>query len=259
MCCNALRAEFSREKIFFQPIDDEKDLSRQCCEGAFMTGGAHLITKGLLCTAMLATVVVSVTESVENGDGDFYMIYLTNWGALLLTLSHVLGFFVALFRRALESPCVSWFTTAATFIRSLANPIAFLITIAYWTLIYKGQAISAANFMTHGLNSVIVLCDILLSTYTSRLSHLIWGVLFSAIYVSWSGIHYAANIGNKDGHRYIYDSLSWAQNKVVKSIAYVSVIMIIVLPSCYLMCFGLTKLRDYCARRRSFNDLDIKE
>eukprot|EP01060_Flectonema_neradi_P025641 TRINITY_DN3443_c0_g1_i1.p1 TRINITY_DN3443_c0_g1~~TRINITY_DN3443_c0_g1_i1.p1 ORF type:complete len:280 (+),score=41.03 TRINITY_DN3443_c0_g1_i1:53-841(+) len=261
MCCNALKEEFSFHKLFFQPVEDEKSLSRQCCEGAFLSGGAYLLVKGVLCSLMVATVIVTVVDSVDDDEEDYYMIYLTNWGVCLLTLTHLLGFLIALFTKATDSPCLGFFNTAAAFLRSLANPVAFVITLAYWSLVYDGRSVNAANFMAHALNTIIVIFDIIMATYTVRILHVVWGMLFGAIYAGWSGIHYAADIGNADGSRFIYSSLSWAEDKVGGTIITVAIIMLIVIPLCYLACFGLAALRNSCLpkrKRSTFNELDAK-
>ena len=58
------------------------------------------------------------------------------------------------------------------------------------------------------------------------LIHGVWFMLFSATYLLWSWINYAANIGNAHGDRFIYDCLNWGDPSGARALGLVIVLMI---------------------------------
>ena len=58
------------------------------------------------------------------------------------------------------------------------------------------------------------------------LIHGVWFMLFSATYLLWSWINYAANIGNAHGDRFIYDYLNWGDPSGARALGLVIVLMI---------------------------------
>ena len=80
----------------------------------------------------------------------------------------------------------------------------------------------------HGINAVLVICDIVLSLVPFNALHFLYPCIFTLNYVVFSGIYHAANGTNESGDPYIYSILNYAENPVMSSVA---AILLVFLPA----------------------------
>jgi hypothetical protein len=163
---------------------------------------------------MMAGFGLNLADDVIGGVGAWYPIYLTNWALFFENLYLNMAFAIALwiYRTSPDStsdqPAV---TKVAWVLRSIGQPGALVVTVAYWALVYSGS-FTLTTVWVHAINSIVVCLDILTSCYEVRLPHYAYALAFGTSYVVWSIIHYHANIqdGRTPSHRYIYSALDWS-------------------------------------------------
>ena len=78
----------------------------------------------------------------------------------------------------------------------------------------------------HGINAVLVICDIFLSLVPLNTLHFLYPCTFTLIYVVFSGIYYAADGTNESGDPYIYSNLNYGESPVMSSIAAILLVFI---------------------------------
>ncbi|XP_066248383.1 protein rolling stone-like [Euwallacea similis] len=177
-------------------------------------------------------------------------IYLTNWGftfcliqsllSSLMVVGSLLGDRLAsknsFKEKALKLCRAYWITNV------IASPVAFTISIIYWSLIFKAESanFTAMNFIVHGLNSIVVLLDLCVVCHPVKIFHFIYPLLLALCYTIFSITFYVAGGTTKTGSRYIYPILKWDQpGRTTGVCAGVMVLMIVL----HLFTFLLYKLR----------------
>jgi len=95
----------------------------------------------------------------------------------------------------------------------MAYPIAFTITVIYWTALYRGGLTAFPfylEFNVHAIQSLIAFIDIIVSSRPWRPLHFYCPLTFAIIYAIFQVI-YVVVVGGLDekGHDYIYSILKW--------------------------------------------------
>eukprot|EP01023_Acetabularia_acetabulum_P020575 TRINITY_DN2071_c0_g1_i7.p2 TRINITY_DN2071_c0_g1~~TRINITY_DN2071_c0_g1_i7.p2 ORF type:complete len:347 (-),score=23.48 TRINITY_DN2071_c0_g1_i7:1145-2185(-) len=85
---------------------------------------------------------------------------------------------------------------------AITFPCSLFLTIFYWTLLYDGQ-FSFNDFMYHGLYAIFLLVDLLLVRRPVITSHIIFTVLYSAVYLLFMWIYAVLT------EEWIYGVLDW--------------------------------------------------
>lgn len=111
-----------------------------------------------------------------------------------------------------ESNGIAWYQQIQWFLFIAGAEAAFTVMILYWLLLYRGGNVDGVNANTHLVNGLFSLVDVLVTGTPVRFLHLIYLPLYGAIYVSFSGIYFAANGTNHNGDRYIYGVLDYGNN-----------------------------------------------
>ena len=120
--------------------------------------------------------------------------------------------------------------------------MAIVVTILYWSLLYRGGSVDPADVHTHGVNAAIALIDIIFSGVPVRILHFIYPVLFGITYSVFSGIYFAAGGTNARGDPFIYSVLDYG-NSPGSAAGWVLAISLVVLPIVNLLLFGLYSVR----------------
>ena len=157
---------------------------------------------------------MELSNDIRKGVGPWYPIYLTNWSLFCVNCYLNISFAIALWiymkspEPASEQP---WPTKVAWVMRSIGQPGALVISVAYWALLYDGN-LTLVTFWVHAINSIVCCLDVLISCHEVRLAHVIYELAIGAAYMIWSGIHYAGNVGAgpPPTQRYIYSELDWS-------------------------------------------------
>ena len=118
------------------------------------------------------------------------------------------------------------------FFYGVAAPVELMIVLLYWTLDYKsGDSISYGTIYAHAILAVLLLIDgNLISHIPIRSKQIIFSTCVAILYVIWTIIHSAADIGNGnyDGDL-LYNVIDW-KDKPAKTSVYVVIIITVVNP-----------------------------
>ena len=164
----------------------------------------------------------------------FYMTKLTSWAACLLLLYLGFGLFSTAMAihssrpdgKGAETP---WWISVTWMLQTTNLVIQPMVTCMYFTLVHNWDADSGAGsggaapgapapiqysfaftFVGHGLNSVITLADLFICRNRLVLAHFGLALIFSAVYLLFTVVYYAAGGTNEDGvSPYIYPALDW--------------------------------------------------
>lgn len=126
-----------------------------------------------------------------------------------------------------------WFHQALWVIYNIASTAALLVTISFYTF-FRGAG--AMSVFTHGVNSILVVIDTMLSSIPVRLFHVVYPALYFIVYLIFTLIYWAA------GQPYIYPMTDYTGQPVFSAITVVC-LFFIALPLCQTLMFGF-----YCLR-----------
>ncbi|XP_073944598.1 uncharacterized protein [Choristoneura fumiferana] len=162
----------------------------------------------VLAAASVGFLVWSLTSG-QSGLSPLWLIYLTNWGLVMVTAMAVSGFFVSAmiaYKRPADDEKTPWYVGLFWIIFNVTQTIAIAITVLYWTLLYDANtmvyATTAAFWLdvaVHGFNSVISVGELVISRTPVRWLHVYQPLLVAAVYVAFSGIYYATDGTNGVG------------------------------------------------------------
>ncbi|KAG7310472.1 hypothetical protein JYU34_003255 [Plutella xylostella] len=172
-----------------------------------------------------ALTVSFLAWSVTSSPSPYWLIYLTNWGLLLLTsmtLSGLLVSVMAVCNQFRDCSGLPWYVSMYWLLHNVAVSIAIMITVLYWTLIYDANAteepVSKPAFWldvaTHAFNSCIAVSELLLTRTPVSYLHLYQPAGLGLWYAAFSGIYYLAGGTDAKGMPYIYAVLDWRQTAV---------------------------------------------
>merc|ERR1719321_574846 len=127
--------------------------------------------------------------------------FLTNWSYLSLCCTLGLDLLHTIFHKTQYS------ALAARILANIGLPAAFVVTIAYFSLLYKpGDALSFTSLSTHCINSVTALIHII----THDCTYCFFDVLFTVAYaLTYLVINIIFTYGSR---RPIYKILDWITN-----------------------------------------------
>ncbi|XP_075975326.1 protein rolling stone-like [Anticarsia gemmatalis] len=208
-----------------------------------------LVVRLVLAACAVGILIWSLIE----GASSYWLIYLTNWGVLLVAATMISGVgvsFAALFNRPNETTELPWFMSTYWVIFNISVPISIMITSLYWILLYNPDLLDMdvrafwLDVTTHGLTSCIVLAELLASRTPVWLTHMYQPLCLGLWYTAFSGIYYAAGGTDPNGNSFIYEVLDWGQSRRAGIVVLGSVAALIVL---YLLLWGLAICRDKLA------------
>lgn len=87
---------------------------------------------------------------------------------------------------------LSWYQMVHWVFYSIGNELALCVMILYWTFIYRGEDVDGVNANTHLLNGVLSLVDMWISGLPINYLHVIYILVFSAVYSVFSGLYFIA-------------------------------------------------------------------
>ncbi|KAI8438793.1 hypothetical protein MSG28_011172 [Choristoneura fumiferana] len=148
----------------------------------------------VLAAASVGFLVWSLTSG-QSGLSPLWLIYLTNWGLVMVTAMAVSGFFVSAMiacKRPADDEKTPWYVGLFWIIFNVTQTIAIAITVLYWTLLYDANtmvyATTAAFWLdvaVHGFNSVISVGELVISRTPVRWLHVYQPLLVAAVYVAF--------------------------------------------------------------------------
>ncbi|XP_072941996.1 protein rolling stone-like [Epargyreus clarus] len=206
----------------------------------------------LVVRLALATLAVGIfVWSLSSGASPYWLIYLTNWGLLLVvltTLSSLLVSFIALCNKLPDVGELPWYVSMYWIFYNIGVPVAVMITALYWILLYdpdppegEPQPDFWLDLATHGFNSCIAVAEVLISRTPVRFLHVYQPLGVGLWYAAFSGIYYAAGGTDREGNPFIYDILDWRQARHAGIIVAISAAGLIML---YTLLWGFALCRD---------------
>lgn len=132
---------------------------------------------------------------------------------------------------------MSWPYAALWVIYNIASVAAFVVTLSFWSLIYRtfGGGAGPISVIVHAVNSIVMVCDTMLSSIPVRLFHVVYPMLYSIAYIGFTVIYWAC--GGK-----IYPQTDYTGRPVLAAVSLVC-LFFIGLPLCQSMLFGFYRLR----------------
>ncbi|XP_050682069.1 protein rolling stone-like [Leptidea sinapis] len=214
-----------------------------------------LVWRALLFLASLGIVLTSfimyILSPIPIG---FWFIYLTHWGLTIMLFCT--GFAVAVSMRCYFYGPIStefslpWYVKTYWVLYNASVPVAFLITVFYWTLLYSAGVSEeigpVLDVSIHGVNSVIMFLLLASSAHASRLVHLVHPAIFACTYVVFSIIYYFAGGTDPQGNPYVYPMVNWAQPGSTMVVISVTALLLVCL---HFVTVGLAAGRNALANR----------
>lgn len=192
-----------------------------------------------------------LTWSLIEGASQYWMIYLTNWGILLVAATTLSGFIVSVTfccKKPIERSKLPWFVSMYWLIFNTSVAVSVMITALYWVLLYNpevqgelGVRALWLDIATHGLTSCTLLTEVLISRTPIWLTHIYQPLGLGLWYAAFSAIYYAAGGTDSKGNAYIYEVLDWSDGKGSAIVVIGSVVALIVL---YLVLWIIAFCRD---------------
>ncbi|CAD0194979.1 unnamed protein product [Chrysodeixis includens] len=180
----------------------------------------------LVVRLMLAAVALAIlTWSLVEAPTPYWLIYLTNWGLLLVTSMTLSGLIVSV--AALSNKGVGddvkqlpWYTSMYWVLFNISITLSIMITALYWILLYDpemreemGNRAFWLDVSTHGFTSCVALAELVMSRTPVRFLHVYQPLGMGLWYAVFSAIYYAAGGTDINGNHFIYNVLDWSHGK----------------------------------------------
>ncbi|CAG9796418.1 unnamed protein product [Diatraea saccharalis] len=205
----------------------------------------------LVIRLVLAAVATGLLIwSLVEGASPYWLIYLTNWGLLLVTMMTTSGLLVSIIAICAKPDYddieVPWYIGVYWFIYNIAVSLALMITALYWILLYNPDNYESRRMFwfdlsTHGFNSCIAIVELLVSRTPLRLLHIYQPLGIGVWYAVFTAIYYAAGGTDSKGEPYIYEVLDWRNGRRSTAIIFISFGGLMVI---YIVLCAVTLARD---------------
>ncbi|XP_046330400.2 protein rolling stone-like isoform X2 [Haliotis rufescens] len=218
----------------------------------------------LFHTSWLVGSMVSSTNVTSSPlGGALWFIYLTNWTYLLLTTSAVLDAVIVVFvrinRQDIQNGFTSylpWYLKVSWLLYSVVTEGSLHISALYWIFIFKDQDLTLLRFILHGMNSIYVLSNLLITAMPVRLYHVIYPIICGFIYTLFSIVYHILGGTNRKGDPYIYKILDWSKLKRTLPLVFLSTF--VALPFLYFVVFFIYKGRIYLRSKFCHDNNDAR-
>ena len=131
---------------------------------------------------------------------------------------------------------INWYQMIQWFFSLLGNKLSLLVFFLYFILLYDGRTIDGVNANSHILGGLISLVDLWVTGTPTNTLHVIYPMVFGAVYCVFTGIYFVATDG-----RIIYPILDYDSNLGL-ALGVVLVVIFIVFPIFHLIIFYLQHL-----------------
>ncbi|CAH1778975.1 unnamed protein product [Owenia fusiformis] len=175
-----------------------------------------------------------------------WFVYLTNWAYFMITIHSIYKLCTVIHYSRTKSADgnsnmpvplkIQWI------ISNISYTIALATTIAYWGVIYDGGVLHPISIMTHAINSVYVIADIIFGAQPIRVYHGIHPVLFGAIYAAFTVVYDVLGGTNAKDKPYVYSVLDWSASWSDSLIYYV-IIGLVLIPISHLILYAIYRAR----------------
>ncbi|CAG9796420.1 unnamed protein product [Diatraea saccharalis] len=212
----------------------------------------------LLCIRLILflTCVGILVMSLLVDHTAFWIIYMTNWGVVIITVTTGLAFAVST-RAFLRGPIDStfglpWYLKLYWASYNIGLTAAFLITVFYYSFLYElvleseMESNPITDLLTHGINSVVMFLLLITSMQPSHVLHCVYPIAVLTVYSIFNVIYYYAGGENHLGDRFIYPMLDWSNPGLATGVLFGCLAGVIIL---HVVIVLVSLLRDYLSKR----------
>ncbi|CAH2231657.1 jg19476 [Pararge aegeria aegeria] len=143
-----------------------------------------------------------------------------------------------------------WYVKTFWVLHNVSVPVAFLITVFYWTLLYnvdfQEEMDRGLDIAVHAVNTLIMMLMLMSSSHPTRFLHMIHPFLFALTYVVFSAVYYLAGGINPLGDPWIYPVVNWSDPGPTILVVFVTGLLLV---SLHFITIGLSAARDALANR----------
>ena len=133
---------------------------------------------------------------------------------------------------------MAWYHEALWVIYNIASVAAILVTLSFWLLLFSADdGLGALTVILHGVNSMVMVGDTMISSIPVRLFHVIYPMLYFIVYVMFTVIYWAATEPN-----YIYPQTDYTGRPILAAVSQLC-LFFIGLPLFQSLMFGFYRLR----------------
>ena len=243
-CCRDFRSEFSSENLGFDRetthgtiVDWRATFGRNL----FCGRDSALLTVAVRICFLFAMATIWVWSQLDWRAGHhafgYWWIYLTHTTLTLQVIYHLLAVLIA-FQSARDGsggesiPCLA---KVVWLLQAVCLPSTFFVFVLYWGLVFDGD-LHLISCFTHGANFAVMLLDSLCSGFPVLLAHGLYFLLYAALFLGWSAVHYALGLSNEKGQPYIYSTLDWSYPGFVAKLAFI--ILAVAAPLVSVVCWA---------------------
>lgn len=173
---------------------------------------------------IFASFIATLTQYSDSSCIKYWPIYLTNWN-LCLSMAYAASGALTTYNihryGDTYDPLIipkhvqfHWLLQNPAFVTSLVVPILFWPGCAIANnppdSCYPSQV--PTTVFVHGINSAIVVADVIVSNQPYMVLHGIYAIGFGGLYMTWTYVHHALKIGNcenPDSYTPIYEFVDW--------------------------------------------------
>ena len=138
---------------------------------------------------------------------------------------------------------MAWFHEALWVIYNIAAVAALLVTFTFWSLLFRlVNNLRALTVVVHGVNSVLMVGDTMLSSIPVRLFHVIYPMFYSIIYIVFTVIYWAVGGTSYFDKPYIYPQTDYTGRPVLSAVSQIC-LFFVGLPLCQSVLFSFYMLR----------------
>ncbi|KZS20165.1 putative Rolling stone [Daphnia magna] len=174
--------------------------------------GYYLIYRFVVAALLLSISVFCLSVSQHP---NYWFIYLSHNGLILQTIH--LGVAAALPVQLLLTPPKDGFDNSLShssrfswFLYNVTNSISLIISAVFWAgFSVVEREPKDTDFLIHGMNSIITICDLFISKRPCRLLHFTHSLAIFIPYGVFSVIYWAAGGRRENGMSAIYPLLDW--------------------------------------------------
>ena len=244
-CCPTLVSEFSWDNVNLTRQTSHGTIAwvdafghdSNRCLGEWSSFFAFRCFNALLMCSVLVGAMID--QELNYAGLEYYFIFLTNWTLIVQCVYLVLACYVTHSLRELvasgehgtelEMPLS---VKTLWLLQGVLVPGTCLVFLLYWGLVFDGT-IHTFTIPTHGVNFLVQLADLLISSQPYLLLHGLYFFAYCMLFLAWSLIHYATGVGDGKGNRYIYSSLDWSNVSGTSSLALFILLLVVPLCNCF--------------------------
>ncbi|XP_041379516.1 protein rolling stone-like [Gigantopelta aegis] len=204
---------------------------------------------------VVASLWVTSDVTTTSSDAAKWFIYLSNWTYLTLTLETCTEAVVLIWTMTKRKDIISgtandmpWYFKMQWLLYTIVTSGSFHISAFYWLIIFKDQTLTPVRVAIHGINSIYVFLNILITATPLRLYHFIYPVAYGTVYTLFTVVYFCADGTNLAGEPYIYRVLKWDHLKSTLPIVCISTFVVLPFEHCFV--FLLYKLRTFCHKKQ---------